>query len=363
MKFLKGLFTQHLLAKFFALVFAGSTIYLVDRELSVVWSEESLKVVPKKDAIEGEAGVPYILLTADQDVYVHADDRNKPIRLRISGSVKEREVFQRDPRVILQARSEWVDRTGSGFTERVLTEDDFRVDAGATDITILDPGISIRVDLLEEVADVPVELRVPAPIAGGLEYSPQKTRIDPPSVRVRGPRSAVTDIPVVQMKLRDLGPGETYRPNAIYQAELTEAMKKNGLTLVEGPVSVTLGVQEQDERTIRYDNVPVVWLVTDAIKKELQTGTLLVSTTLASSTQCVLELSGPAARVGQIDDEERRRILAEMHVTLDPTKLVLETGLNDQKAERLPLRVLGLPDWLRVKSIDPAEVQVEVERR
>jgi hypothetical protein len=350
MAFLRAVFTRHLFAKVFALFFAVVTVYLVNRELETVWYERDFPVVMSRDVETMiDRGQPFVAMSLDPGVWV--TKRPKSLRLRLSGSAKERVLFGARPMIELRVRSEWVDPIGA--KDHGLVESDFEIplDLSSAKIELLDTA-RFPVDLIEVRDRVKLRLKAPKALAGEKIFDDKTTRFEPPLVSVAGPRGVVrrletADAPTEERLMVELETveGEAYRAGQAYRVRLTKEGREKGLRLVETEVMAIIGGREEERETIAFENFPVQWRLRDKDLKLLAKGELIL--TSDATPECRIEVTGPKSRMAAFAGSEgRERLREKISAIIDPIKDVDALLPGDERGPNLEIEISGLPPGL-----------------
>lgn len=353
MNFLRGLVTRHIFAKIFAIFFAVVTVYLVNRELEVDWYDREIPVVK---ASESEAmfakGQPFVAVSLDQGVWV--SELPKKLRLRLSGSAKERAFFGTRPMIELRVRSEWVDQRKS--TEHALVESDLSIPLELSSARIvLREQPRLRVDKVVNRTSVQMVLATEPELAAGQVFDAATTRFEPAFVTVEGPQRIVdnlatttanTETPLV-VALPPV-PGNQYRAGGSYRVSLTAEARDQGLRIVGAKgdeVKVILGSRAEEKEQIVFRSFPVQWRLRDKDLKQLAEGKLsLVSD---ASLECELRISGPVSLMQKYrTDVEKKALREALSATVDPRVTINELLPGDEKGANLQIQISGLPSGL-----------------
>ncbi|MEZ6195493.1 MAG: hypothetical protein R3F20_07170 [Planctomycetota bacterium] len=364
--FLKGLVTRHLLAKFFALIFAVVTVYLVNRELEAEWYDQLIPVVPARDAGQMiDNGQPFISLSNDPDVYV--TERIESVRLRITGSAKDRDLFRTRPMIELRARSEWVDQNDDAG-DHGLVDSDFRIPMNLPSVKVeITEKKRVKVDRIVSRDDALASLKPPERIAGGKVFDPDTTRFEPAVIHVEGPASwirrlATRSAPTGEsLEFELAASGQAYQAGPTYDAKLARRWQERGIRILGPPVKVVLGARAEERDRIEFPNFEVRWRLRKKDLDVIARGELELSPDVAM--ECTLVVEGPRSTVEPWKTADRRRELANrLAAVVDPTRHIDELLPGNETGPSLPIIVDGVPDGLEVRLADAKALTCRMKR-
>jgi hypothetical protein len=361
---LRDLFTEHLVAKFFALVFAIVVVGLIDRELRSAWIDDQDVVVLTVEEARQRRGQKFaIVLEPEAGVVIMR--RPEFLRVRIKGPDRLRAEFEKRQPIVVKVKRSWASPDDE-IKVRQLEERDIDVGFQDAEIEVLGEGRNrqVTVDLIAVLDGVEVEVERPKKIPPSYEYDPLDTICRPPQVKLQGPRSVLRSLGVqgpggkLKLEVEDAEPvvGE----DVWQKARLRSLDSSSQVIMLPELVEVRLGFKARplvQQRTL--ESVPIdVRLARDQVV-DLQSGRLAFEFGLVKMLCTItLEVSQAASERPDLGDELRRSIAT----TVDLTSAVREMKGSTAQA-RPAVRVRGEPEGVKVLKVEPSTVPIVITKK
>ena len=364
--FLRGLFTEHLLAKFFAILFAVLVVVLVDRELRSDWiSGERLAVVVSGQEGANTTGKHRIVLTPDSGVAI--DTRMlADLELDVSGVDREKDRFMRELDIRLPVRLEWTDPDSAGWREHVIDENDFELPDG---VELVLRGAAerrtIRVERFDEVEDVMVKVVVHRSTEIGPEVTWTPEAVER-TVTIRGPRAELSEMGVYRGNVVELEVVVTEAPARgpnEFQARLPDKYLESGVRMDPPEIPVVVNVRGNQLATVELDQLVIKVELERRHLDEIQDGRikLTVYENLTTQTKVTLEGSPSVIREYRRNEDKRRELTEGITLTVRPGPEIDALDVPERGVD-LDVFHWGVPRGLRVRKIDPPRVSVSIKR-
>lgn len=367
MKFLRELMFEHLLSKLFAVLFAIIVVVLVERELGEFWidGDKELEVVQESKNLPTTTN-HRVVLRPETGVAVITHPRT--LRLELFGSKKDLADFSKDYDCIsVVVKKSWAESSRPVLRQRVLVRSDFRI-GGYSGVEVELKGDAkdheIQVDLFDEIKNVPVVLNNPPP-----NWDPALSSIQPKTVDVRGPRHWLRHHgfydPEFQWKVH-LDSAERFPRAGQYPAkplpdyalhQLTaHASESGGPALEECQVRLELKSEFQE---LSVEGLRIAWAVEDI--KEVSQGRVRLNDQTVMIAKVVLKV--PSADYGKWATTEGLQMLRrDLQLQIEPAEEIAKST-EPRSVVSLPVQVYRLPPGWGLKQVDPAEIDVIIERK
>ncbi len=364
--FLVSLVTEHLLAKFFAIVFATATVLLIEREITTPIAYVDGRVPNfvgrRPDRVDDDSA--YVILQAEPGVWV--DRPPSALKILVSGPKNEKATFDANPVIRLRIRQEQIP-PGEGLEMRkiLLDEKSFESDVKDLVVRLLEP-LELTVDRVVTRSDVPVRMLPPANLPENRIFDEDRSQLRPGAVTIRGPRSVVEsygDGQRVTLVLDRSGPRAAIESGQEYPLKLSDDILQRGVTLASGASpKVVLALRTPAFEKIRLGDLPIHWSLTEEVRGALAAGELAITLDNSFVREADVVLEGPPEIVKQHEgDEKRKRLAQQIYLIADPNQDIATLGDAD-KVTSIRLQAIGVPTGLKA-SLDPATLVITLSRR
>lgn len=352
LRLLYSLVTEHIMAKIFAVLFAGIVVYLVSRELMDTWIDaEALQVVTFSEAQQSSATRHRVVLKPEADVAIDTSGLGA-LKMIIKGPEKHTAEFNRRLDIRVSVKRDWA-VNAEGWATHTLTADDLDVGVPGAEIVLLDPPESriIRVNLFETIDDVEVVLQVPAGalLPVGWTWSAERTKILPARVQVIRPRNPGADSGQVVVALEQRS---RYEDGASVRALLLKAQRDNHIRIKPQTVDVRIALEGQDATFKKViTGIPIQILMTPA-NVGLINGEEYIFDKKMASMKCAVTLAVPYSMPeGERTDEALAKgIIAFMDISSWFEKVADDATDSYPRAD---VQVVGLPASVELVSVKP----------
>lgn len=361
---LRALLTEHLLAKFFALIFAVVIVYLIDRELRSVWINDEDVVVVEKEMFDTTRDQKFaVVLEPEAGVVI----LRKPefLRLRVKGPDRLRREFERRRAIVVKVKRSWTSSSPEARDYQLEARDlDFGVTSPDLEVFVLgEPrDRQVRVDLFEEAPNIDVDVGDPKKRPVGYEYKPEANVLEPKSVVLRGPRqnlrTLLQGLPSGKLRLELEEPEVALSPTIAYTAHLSTATRDKRITMTPPVINAKLGYEEIVAAVPRtLEGVPIEIRLAREDVQEIQAGRLLVEFETVKMV-CAVQMSvaQELARKPDFAESMRKMLVAEIDIGA-----LLKDGQADPG--RAAVRVRGEPVGVKIEKVDPSTVPLKITRK
>ena len=370
---LRDLLTQHLAAKFFAVVLAVVVVFLVDRELRVDWlSGVDVEVVlAGQEQTGGDRGIRIVLQPEGQIVIWK---RPTTLKLRIRGPLRQKSEFENKKVIVVKVKRSRASANPELKEYQIESED---IDIGFPDAEVEVLGEpkdrTVVVDQYEKIDNVDVTVEAPKKLPAGLAYNAAATTIEPRFVSLKGPRHILARYGLKKtgtksFKLRLVEPETPIASVGAYIGKLSTADADEMLTMEPAQVTVKPRFDPVVRtQTREFGSLPIeIRLGREAIN-EMQAGRLALSfESVRMLCTVTLEVSAEYAVNEKMPEEERRRIdealRRSLHIEIDMIEAI--RSMNDTEVPARPVVLVqsALPGVSVVK-VEPASLAVTIQRK
>ncbi|MCB9833378.1 MAG: hypothetical protein H6807_12990 [Planctomycetes bacterium] len=363
--FLVSLVSEHLLAKFFALVFASITVFLIEREITTqVPFFEGRVSIGLRPAERPEGDTPFILIQADPKVWF-APPSTSP-KVSIQGPKNLRAAFLGNPIIRLRIREEGVRNFPAGKPDILpVDESMFESDIKGLEVRLTEP-LSLDVDLIRVQTEVPIRVLPPTNLPPSRAFDPEASRVTPERIALRGPRWVVEglgDRLPVDMMVDPGGRTGVLQDGVEYGLKLRDDLVQRGVAL-SGNVDprLVLALKVPTYESIRLVDLPIHWSFTEEVRRALAKGELEILLDNEFVKEADVEIKGPPDLVKPYQNAEKRQELrGQLYVIADPNQ---DIGALDKpdKVISIRLRAIGVPTGLEATT-DPVTLTMTLHRK
>lgn len=359
----RALFTEHILAKLFAFIFAVIVVYLVDRELVSTWIDGELVRVVEADKLDA-TDEKNVALVFEPEADVAILERPPYVRMRVRGPDRQRFEFAKRRTIPVKVKRSWASARPES-REYQLDKGDIALGIEGAEIEVLGESKErmIVVDLFEDVDNVPIDLVAPRKLAPGYEYKADDNRFEPRQVTLRGPRSRLAELKrtmvngKLPLELQETEAPPT--PEIAYSARLPAVWTAARISMSPPVVTVRIGMVERQETVARdVDGLEIQVRMGREDLQEVQGGRLGIEFQ-AVRMQCTVSMLLPR----ELND--RPTLIEDLRKTL-VAEIDLGSFLADgsQGSEgRIPITIRGKPEGAKIVKVDPPTVPITVTRK